>query len=156
MKRILLTTFLLLASMSAGLLHAQDTLTLVCIEPDSVISEAMKHIGVPYRWGGKTPKGFDCAGFTRYVFSKFGVLLAPSAAPQYKMGIPVPKDSLAVGDLVFFAGRRNMKTIGHVGIVTAVVDDQVFTIEGNSSDLCRQKRYFLDDPAIYGYGVIKE
>ena len=44
----------------------------------------------------------------------------------------------------------------HVGIVTAVVDDKVFTVEGNSSDLCRQKRYFLDDPVIYGYGVIKE
>ena len=135
MKRILLTTFLLLASMSAGLLHAQDTLTLVCIEPDSVISEAMKHIGVPYRWGGKTPKGFDCAGFTRYVFSKFGVLLAPSAAPQYKMGIPVPKDSLAVGDLVFFAGRRNMKTIGHVGIVTAVKEGSFDFIHASSTGI---------------------
>ena len=135
MKRILLTTFLLLASMSAGLLHAQDTLTLVCIEPDSVISEAMKHIGVPYRWGGKTPKGFDCAGFTRYVFSKFGVLLAPSAAPQYKMGIPVTKDSLAVGDLVFFAGRRNMKTIGHVGIVTAVKEGSFDFIHASSTGI---------------------
>jgi len=58
------------------------------------------------------------------------------------------------GDLIFFDwdldGGRD-----HVGIVTAVVDDKVFTVEGNSSDLCRQKRYFLDDPAIYGYGVIK-
>ena len=58
------------------------------------------------------------------------------------------------GDLIFFDwdldGGRD-----HVGIVTAVVDDKVFTIEGNSSDMCRQKRYFLDDPAIYGYGVIK-
>ena len=58
------------------------------------------------------------------------------------------------GDLIFFDwdldGGRD-----HVGIVTAVVDDKVFTVEGNSSDMCRQKRYFLDDPAIYGYGVIK-
>ena len=64
-------------------------------------------------------------------------------------------DTPEPGDLIFFDwdqdGGRD-----HVGIVTAVVDDQVFTIEGNSSDLCRQKRYFLDDPAIYGYGVIKE
>lgn len=58
------------------------------------------------------------------------------------------------GDLIFFDwdqdGARD-----HVGIVTGVVDDKVFTVEGNSSDLCRQKRYFVDDPAIYGYGVIK-
>ena len=136
MKRILLlSTLLLLATLPARPLHAQDTLTLVCIEPDSVINEAMKHIGVPYRWGGKTPKGFDCAGFTRYVYSKFGVLLAPSAAPQYKMGIPVDKDSLAVGDLVFYAGRRNMKTIGHVGIVTAVREGGFDFIHASSTGI---------------------
>lgn len=146
MKRILLSTLLLLASLSAGMLRAQDTLALVCIEPDSVINEAMKHLGVPYRWGGKTPKGFDCAGFTRYVYSKFGVLLAPSAAPQYKMGIPVSKDSLAVGDLVFYAGRRNMKTIGHVGIVTAVRDGGFDFIHASSTGIritSSQEAYYL-------------
>ncbi|MBQ3371082.1 MAG: CHAP domain-containing protein [Mogibacterium sp.] len=64
-------------------------------------------------------------------------------------------DTPEPGDLIFFDwdqdGGRD-----HVGIVTAVVDDKVFTIEGNSSDLCRQKRYSLDDPIIYGYGMIKE
>ena len=63
-------------------------------------------------------------------------------------------DTPEAGDLIFFDwdqdGGRD-----HVGIVTAVVDDKVFTVEGNSSDLCRQKRYYLDDPAIYEYGVIK-
>lgn len=63
-------------------------------------------------------------------------------------------DTPEAGDLIFFDwdqdGARD-----HVGIVTGVVDDKVFTVEGNSSDLCRQKRYFVDDPAIYGYGVIK-
>lgn len=58
------------------------------------------------------------------------------------------------GDLIFFDwdqdGGRD-----HVGIVSAVDGDKVFTIEGNSSDLCRRKRYFVDDPVIYGYGVIK-
>ena len=63
-------------------------------------------------------------------------------------------DTPEPGELIFFDwdqdGGRD-----HVGIVTAVVDDKVFTIEGNSSDLCRQKRYSLDDPVIYGYGIIK-
>ena len=63
-------------------------------------------------------------------------------------------DTPEPGDLIFFDwdqdGGRD-----HVGIVTGVSGDRVFTIEGNSSDLCRQKRYFIDDPVIYGYGVIK-
>ena len=84
---------------------------------DLVIDEAMKHLGTPYRWGGKTPKGFDCAGFTLYVYSKFGLSLAPSAAPQYKTGISVKREDLRKGDLVFFGGRHGGHSIGHVGIV---------------------------------------
>ena len=64
-------------------------------------------------------------------------------------------DTPEPGDLIFFDWEQDGDR-DHVGIVTAVVDDKVFTVEGNSSDLCRQKRYFLDDPVIYGYGVIKE
>lgn len=146
MKKYLIAILLLLLAASGSMLSAQDTLTLRCIEPDSVITEAMKHLGVPYRWGGKTPKGFDCAGFTRYVYSKFGVQLAPSAAPQYKMGIPVDKDSLAVGDLVFFSGRRNMKAIGHVGIVTTVKEGSFDFIHASSTGIritSSQEAYYL-------------
>ena len=64
-------------------------------------------------------------------------------------------DTPEPGDLIFFDWNQDGGR-DHVGIVTAVVGDRVFTVEGNSSDLCRQKRYFLDDPVIYGYGVIKE
>ena len=64
-------------------------------------------------------------------------------------------DTPEAGDIIFFDwdqdGGRD-----HVGIVTGVVGDKIFTVEGNSSDRCRQKRYFIDDPAIYGYGIIKE
>lgn len=116
---ILLLALVLMTS----LLRAQEV---TCINPDSVISEATKYIGVPYKWGGKTPKGFDCAGFTRFIYGKFGVSLAPSAAPQYKVGIKVKKNELAVADLVFFGGRRHLKTIGHVGIVTSVGSDGSF------------------------------
>ena len=59
----------------------------------------------------------------------------------------------APGDLIFFDWDQD-EARDHVGIVTAVVDDKVFTIEGNSSDRCRQKRYSIDDPVIYGYGQI--
>ncbi len=90
---------------------------------ERIIDEAKKYIGTPYRWGGKTPSGFDCAGFTRYIFSKFGLTLAPSAAPQYKAGTSVKKGDLRPGDLVFYGGRKGSRSIGHVGIVTSVEDN---------------------------------
>ena len=94
---------------------------------DLVIEEAMKYLGTPYRWGGGTPKGFDCAGFTRYIYGKFGVPLAPSAAPQYKAGPSLKLDEISKGDLVFYGGRTgSKKNIGHVGIVTSV-DEKGFS-----------------------------
>ena len=89
----------------------------------TIISEAMKYIGTPYRWGGKTPAGFDCAGFTRYVYSKFGLTLGPSAPSQVKEGKRLKSDEIQPGDLVFYGGSRNSKAVGHVGLVTEVSSD---------------------------------
>ena len=80
-------------------LRAQDTLS-VC--RDTLVVEAMKYLGVPYKWAGKTPKGFDCAGFTRFIYRKFDILLPPSAGAQYKVGVKVSQEDLSVGDLVFY------------------------------------------------------
>lgn len=98
-----------------------------------VIEEAMRYIGTPYRWGGKTPKGFDCAGFTSFVYSKFGVSLAPSAGPQYKQGAKIGKDDLCKGDLVFWCGRGKHRGIGHVGIVTSVDNGEFEFIHASST-----------------------
>ncbi len=75
-----------------------------------VVGIAMQYLGVPYRWGGADPSGFDCSGFSMYVYGKLGVSLPHHAASQYGMGSPVSKDQLAAGDLVFFNG------LGHMGI----------------------------------------
>jgi len=76
-----------------------------------VVGIAMQYLGVPYRWGGASPEsGFDCSGFTMYVFAKLGVSLPHHAATQYGLGTPVSKDQLQAGDLVFFNG------LGHMGI----------------------------------------
>ncbi len=70
--------------------------------------------GVPYRSAGTSTNGFDCSGFTQYVYQKLGVDLPHSSAAQYKMGQAVEKDQLQVGDLVFFnTGGRG---VSHVGI----------------------------------------
>lgn len=125
MKKILFfcLAFLLL---QGTLLHGQTTVPDTCFSVDTLITESMKYLGTPYRWAGKTPKGFDCAGFTRYIYGKFGVTLAPSAGGQYKMCKKVWGDTLRVGDLVFYGGRKNTKAVGHVGIVTEVNDDGSF------------------------------
>jgi len=76
-----------------------------------VVGIAMQYLGIPYQWGGASPgTGFDCSGFTMFVFSQVGVSLPHSAAAQYGYGSPVSRDALAPGDLVFFNG------LGHMGI----------------------------------------
>lgn len=100
---------------------------------DKLIEEAEKHLGKPYHWGGKGPKSFDCAGFTRFVYGKFGVELPPSAASQYRVGKVLKNNEIRRGDLVFYAGRRGGKSIGHVGLVTLVTDDGFLFIHAATS-----------------------
>lgn len=87
---------------------------------DSVLAEARSHLGAPYRRGGRSPEGFDDAGFTRYVYGLFGYFLPPAAVPQSRQGVAVDAADLRPGDLVFFGGSRSGRRVGHVGIVTDV------------------------------------
>ena len=75
-----------------------------------VVGIAMQSLGTPYVWGGAAPGGFDCSGLVMFVFAQVGVSLPHLAADQYNYGVPVSKDQLEPGDLVFFDG------LGHVGI----------------------------------------
>ena len=76
-----------------------------------VVAIAMQYLGIPYVWGGASPsQGFDCSGLTTYVFAQVGISLPHHAATQYTLGVPVSKDELQPGDLVFFRG------LGHMGM----------------------------------------
>ena len=75
-----------------------------------VVGIAMRYLGVPYVWGGASPRGFDCSGLVMYAFAQIGVSLPHSSYAQYGMGTPVSMSQLQPGDLVFFAGAS------HVGI----------------------------------------
>lgn len=68
-----------------------------------IIQTSLQYIGVPYVFGGTTPSGFDCSGFTRYVFANAGISLPRTADAQYEVGTPVAYDDLIPGDLVFFS-----------------------------------------------------
>ena len=82
-----------------------------------MISYAKKFLGTRYVRGGKSPKGFDCSGFTSYVFSQFGYSLSASSAAQYGQGEKLERDEISAGDLLFFTGRNSRSgRVGHVGI----------------------------------------
>jgi cell wall-associated NlpC family hydrolase len=81
------------------------------------VRSAERHVGKPYVWGGNSPaEGFDCSGFVRYVFAEQGIRLPRVARDQAGAGewLPPRVESLAPGDLMFYAGRDGV--IDHVAI----------------------------------------
>lgn len=78
----------------------------------NVLSIAANYLGVPYQWGGNTPGGFDCSGFTKYVFAQAGKSIPRNSAAQYAQSTKVSNPQ--PGDLVFFGTG----SVTHVGIYT--------------------------------------
>jgi len=80
-----------------------------------VVVSALALLGSPYRYGGRTPAGFDCSGFVGYVYGEtLGLTLPRRSEDIGRVGAELPRDALLPGDLVFFntLGRR----YSHVGI----------------------------------------
>lgn len=103
-----------LAAVSLGLALAL-TLGTGSAFADSKLNTAIKPvIGVSYKTGGTTTSGFDCSGFTSYVYKKLGLTLPRTSTAQYKVGTAVSKSNLKAGDLVFF--NTSGRGISHVGV----------------------------------------
>ena len=93
--------------------HKKATAPKRAIDTSSIVSIARSLLGIPYAMGGTTTAGFDCSGFTRYVYAKAGLSLPRTSSQQYGAVRHIPRSEAEPGDLVFFlSGGR----VYHVGI----------------------------------------
>ena len=85
---------------------------------EEIVRTAGRYVGVPYRWGGESPRtGFDCSGLTMVVYRLNGLNLPRSSRQQWKAGRRIDRSRLKKGDLVFFATSGG-NSVSHVGIYT--------------------------------------
>ena len=107
-----------------------------------IVEYAKKFLGVPYVYGGASSSGFDCSGFTMYVYKHFGISMGHGAQIQSKLGKVVNanknsatslKKNLQPGDLVFFLDYETMDEIGHCGIY---IGDGNFIHASSGSGYC--------------------
>ena len=107
-----------------------------------IVAYAKKFLGVPYVYGGASSSGFDCSGFTMYVFDHFGISMGHGAQMQSRLGEAVEAnknsktsllENLEVGDLVFFLDYETMDEIGHCGIY---IGDGDFIHASSGSGYC--------------------
>lgn len=114
---LFLVVLAFVAARASGALGARDRVThvshatLVAREQTRVVHFARRLLGIRYVYGGTSPQtGFDCSGFTRFVYAHFGITLPHYSGAQFGLGRRVARAGLRPGDLVFF------DALGHVGL----------------------------------------
>ena len=130
MRNLLLLT-LFLSSLTR--LNASLATDSVLISRDSIVLFSKNFIGLPYRYASRSPArgGFDCSGFTMYVFKKFGIQLSPSSSAQSLQGDKILLKNAIPGDLMFFR-RSKRGRVFHVALVCKVIKDSIFIIHSTS------------------------
>jgi cell wall-associated NlpC family hydrolase len=114
---------------------------------EALVRYAKEFMGLRYKRGGGSKNGFDCSGFTSYIFANFGVKLPHTSSGQSLYGIDVPLGKLMKGDLVFFKGANmRKKSIGHVGVVISEKGEPVQFIHSSTSEGIR-----IDNLSSYYY-----
>lgn len=97
----------------------------------NLINHSRKYLGVPYKWGGASPQGFDCSGFTTYLMKEeAGLKLDRRAVEQYKSAKKVKRKKVQPGDFAFF---DNGSGISHVGMVISTENNSVQMIHASTS-----------------------
>ncbi|WP_339889110.1 LysM peptidoglycan-binding domain-containing protein [uncultured Flavobacterium sp.] len=99
---------------------------------DQLIAIASEHLGTRYRSGGTKSGGFDCSGLMCYTFSQMDFKLPRTSNEQSRTGKKVKKTQAQKGDLIFFS-TNGRGSVNHVGMITEVVDDEIFFIHSSVS-----------------------
>ncbi|KLU64410.1 gamma-DL-glutamyl hydrolase precursor [Desulfosporosinus acididurans] len=107
-------------------------------DSSKLVDDALSLLGVPYVFGGNSRSGFDCSGYTQYVFKGVGISLPRTAEEQYKSGVSVSREQLQAGDLVFFSTYA--PGASHVGIY---IGGGKFIAADSNKGICISN---LDDP----------
>jgi len=105
------------------------------IDGRSLASTALSLRGAPYLNGGGDPRGFDCSGFTQYVFARYGIALPRGVHDQFEAGAAIKRRELAPGDLLFFQTTGPGAT--HVGVA---IDADQFVHAPSSKGVVRVER----------------
>ncbi len=134
MKRLAIFFFLLFIGAQEPVAAQADSLKKPTIDGDSIVNYAMQFLGTPYKYACASPSGFDCSGFTNYVFAHFGIDVPRSSSAYLKFGKDVALSEARKGDVIVFRGtRRGEERAGHVGIVISNPGEPLRFIHASSS-----------------------
>ncbi|MGL4596751.1 MAG: C40 family peptidase [Bacteroidia bacterium] len=134
MKRLTIFFFLVVIGVQHPLVAQVDSLKKVGVNGDSIVNYAMQFLGTPYKYACASPAGFDCSGFTNYVFAHFGIDVPRSSSAYLNFGKDISLSEARKGDVIVFRGtRREEERAGHVGIVISNPGEPLRFIHASSS-----------------------
>lgn len=97
----------------------------------NIVNKAQKYVGTAYKYAGGQPStGFDCSGFTSFVFKEFNIQLSPASAEQAKQGYKIPLEKVKPGDLIFFGDATRIQ---HVALVVERTKDGIVCVHSTTS-----------------------
>ena len=109
---------------------------------EQAASIALRQVGVPYRYGGTTPRGFDCSGLVQYSYQRAGKAVPRTTTQLWNATSAVDNDDIRVGDLLFFRFEGKMSHVGmYIGdsrFVHAPSSGKTVSVESLSSDYYRR------------------
>lgn len=113
--------------------RTKNTKQPVSKEANSIVEYAKRFEGTKYKYGGTTKKGMDCSGLIYTSFGAHDISMPRTTSELSKTGNWIDIKKVEVGDLVFFATKKNSRKVNHVGIVTEVENNDFSFIHASSS-----------------------